>query len=144
MSALIGMMKKPGERFKIKQTRLQRKPEADIIAVEIIGASVEGALIIRIMIAVVADDQNKILEGAVAQRKMPVEFSSAAAVIVGDQLGEQAGVGAEQQIVMESQIDTVFRAAEVVIAGKGSRLMQMKEIISMQVETLVFQRGFFF
>jgi len=55
-------MKEPGKWFDIQGSGFERNPDAYIIAIEKIRTSTALAFMIRIMVAVMADEKNKIVK----------------------------------------------------------------------------------
>jgi hypothetical protein len=85
-----------------------------------------------------ADDKYQIFMQMLPQRKVPIEFSPLFSVIMGIELGEKPGVPVKIDPVLKTKIPSVDRPAEVIVAGKGTRILKMGKKFSMYSDLLVF------
>ena len=136
MSSLVGMMKEPCERFDIEILSLKGKADSCIVPVgeKWLFLFWIQALVVRIMIAVVAHNQHQIFQQYISKREMPVKLCPFVAVIMSDELAKDRGVFSKKDKVLESEIKSIFGSAEVVIAGKGRRKLELSKDLSMKKE----------
>ncbi len=107
MASLIGIIEEPGKWFEIKTFYFEWNPKAHIIAVEKIHALASPAFMIRIMVAVMSHNENKIVEHCLSDGKMPVKLCSLMAVIVSDELCNKTCRWCEMNNVLETEIPAV-------------------------------------
>ena len=123
MAFVVGMIEQPRERFEIKIADLKGEAESRIIPVKIIGKSIQDALVVRIMIGVVSQDENEVFQGIEAKGEMPVELRPFAPVVMRHKLGEKREIFGDENFVPESEGPPVVFPGEVVVAGKiGGKL----------------------
>ena len=143
MCPLVGMMEKPGKGFQIKISSFEGDTESNIISVEKIGFSIQNALVVGIMIAVMSDDEDKIFQEFLAEGKMPIELCSPLSVIMGHQLSVQNRIRCEENDVFKSEVPSVLWSAEIIVAGESAWILKMPEDLSVQGDLFFSAERFF-
>lgn len=132
MTNLIGMVKKPCEWLDINILENKGQTQSPVIAVEEKRLISSNALIIGIMVAVMAQNEDKVLESEMPQGEMPVEPSPLMTIIMGDELGHERSVPGEINDVLKPEIPSVFGPEKVVVAGKSGRVKEAGEEFSVE------------
>lgn len=132
MAFMVGVIKKPSERLEIEIALLKGESKSQIISIQEKNISIENTLVVRIMIAVVAEDQNQVFKGIIPESKIPIEFRPFASIVVGHKLSEKRDVFSKENGSVKSIVPPIFRTCEIIVAGKGSGKLKLPKKLSMK------------
>ena len=144
MALQVAIIKEPGKGFDIKGSCFKRNPKADIIAVEKIHVLTSPAFMIRIMVAVMSDDENEIIENLLSDGKVPVKLRSLLSVIVSDKLCKESCRRCKMNYVLEAKIPAVYGSGHIVETGKSTWRLEMSKKLSVNRDFIFQTQSVFF
>ena len=129
---MVGDVKNPGEWLEIKVALSKGESKPQIIAIQKKDISIFNTLVVGIVIAVMAEDQNEVFYRCIPECEIPIEFRPFASIVMGNKLSEKREFISKENGSAKSIVPSVFKACEIIVAGKCAGKLKLSKKLSVK------------